>query len=163
MKNYIDGEIIEICNGKKYMLHFQKSKLQHMSAKLIAENAIKIKIPANYQQIEIYQLLRKILAKDNINWLKNYILKLNNLHFGFDYKNIELKNFKRRFGHCTSKNEIAICSRLLFTAIEFLEYVVIHELAHVKEKNHGKNFWNLVYKACPDYKTKRKTLKNFNF
>ncbi len=45
--------------------------------------------------------------------------------------------------------------------IELMEYVVIHELAHIQHKNHSKDFWNLVKEFCPDYKQREKLFKNF--
>lgn len=66
---------------------------------------------------------------------------------------------KTRFGSCSGKNAVCFSWRLMQYPDEAIDYVVIHELAHIKHHNHGKKFWALVEKYCPDYKERRKMLK----
>ena len=47
-------------------------------------------------------------------------------------------------------------------AIDVIDYVVVHEIAHIKEKNHGKKFWSLVGKYYPNYKSARVYLRNLS-
>lgn len=74
---------------------------------------------------------------------------------------LKYRNNKSRWGSCSYKNGIILNINLLKFPIEVIEYVVIHELAHIKEKNHSKKFWDLVEKYCSNYKKCEKTLKNF--
>ena len=67
---------------------------------------------------------------------------------------------KRRWGSCSYKNDISINYMLLQFPIEAIEYVVLHELCHIQEKNHSKRFWNLVSSFMPNYKIQEETLKN---
>jgi predicted metal-dependent hydrolase len=77
------------------------------------------------------------------------------------YKNLRLSSAKTRWGSCSGQNTISINWRLSILPEELLEYVIIHELAHIKEKNHSSKFWDLVSQFCPDYKQKRKELKGY--
>ncbi len=69
-------------------------------------------------------------------------------------------NFARtRFGSCSSKNSINFSAYLMLFPTTAVDYVVVHELAHIKYKNHQKEFYSLVEKYMPDYKNRAKLLK----
>lgn len=74
---------------------------------------------------------------------------------------IKFRKNKRTWGSCNYKNDLNFNFLLVKFPIEIIEYVVIHELAHIKEKNHSKKFWDVVYKYCPDYKNRVKLFKSF--
>ncbi len=78
---------------------------------------------------------------------------------GFKYKNIKITSAQKRWGSCTFKNNLNFPRRLALAPDEVIDYVVIHELCHVKEKNHSQNFWNEVAEIMPEYKKYRKWLK----
>ena len=73
---------------------------------------------------------------------------------------IKYRKNKRTWGSCNYKNGLNFNILLMKFPIEIMEYVVIHELAHIKHKNHSKNFWDLVEVYCPDYKQREKLFKN---
>jgi len=74
---------------------------------------------------------------------------------------LKYRKNKNTWGSCNYKNELNFNIYLCKFPLEVMEYVVIHELAHIKHKNHSKNFWDLVSKYCPDYKQREKLLKSF--
>lgn len=74
---------------------------------------------------------------------------------------LKFRKNKTRFGSCSSKNSISLNILLMKYPLEVIEYVVIHELAHIKHKNHSRLFWNLVEQYCPNYKQYDKMLKMF--
>ncbi|MCA9386358.1 M48 family metallopeptidase, partial [Candidatus Dojkabacteria bacterium] len=63
------------------------------------------------------------------------------------------------WGSCSSKGNLNFTWRLIFAPLEILDYVVVHELCHLKEQNHSQRFWDLVAEQVPDYKKKRIWLK----
>lgn len=65
---------------------------------------------------------------------------------------LKFRNNKTRWGSCSFKNGIILNTNLMKFPIKVIEYVVIHELAHIMHKNHSKQFWSLVEKYCPNYK-----------
>jgi len=71
----------------------------------------------------------------------------------------KVKYQKRRWGSCSADNVIRINFQLMMAPPEQLEYVVVHELCHIKEKNHSARFWGLVGKLMPGYEIHRKDLK----
>jgi len=72
------------------------------------------------------------------------------------YKRQELKN---KWGTCTGKNNISLNWRLVFAKTSIIDYVVIHELCHLKHKNHSKKFWREVEKILPNYKDSKNWLR----
>lgn len=72
---------------------------------------------------------------------------------------ITVKDQKTLWGSCSSKQNINLNWRLIMMPEEILDYVVVHELAHLKQMNHSKTFWKEVEKILPDYKRCREWLK----
>lgn len=72
---------------------------------------------------------------------------------------VKITSAKTRFGSCSGKNSICFSHMLMKYPEEAIDYVVVHELAHIKHKNHGPKFYELVEKYIPNYKQIRKTLK----
>lgn len=70
---------------------------------------------------------------------------------------------KSKWGSCGSNGHISMNWGLITCPKKITEYVVIHELAHLKHQNHSKNFWSLVERYCPDYKERKTWLKNNNY
>lgn len=65
---------------------------------------------------------------------------------------VKITTAKRRFGSCSAKNSLCFSYMLLFFPDEAVDYVVVHELAHIRYKNHGKQFYALIAKYLPDYR-----------
>jgi predicted metal-dependent hydrolase len=70
------------------------------------------------------------------------------------YKSITLRNQRTRWGSCSAKENLSFNWRLLMAPEGVAEYVVVHELAHLREKNHNKTFWRIVGEYMMDYKQK---------
>ena len=82
---------------------------------------------------------------------------------GVVYGNIKVNKAKTRWGSCNAKGDINFAYRLIFTSEELIDYVIVHELAHLKEMNHSLRFWSIVENTMPDYKERRKELKNHHW
>ncbi len=76
------------------------------------------------------------------------------------YNKIHLKKQKTLWGSCSSTNNINLNYLLTGAPMSAIDYVIVHELSHIKHKNHSQDFWNLVQSILPDYKTARKWLKD---
>ncbi len=72
---------------------------------------------------------------------------------------IKVKSFRRKWGCCDSRAEVRFNWLLIMAPDEVIDYVVIHELAHLKHMNHSAEFWSLVSRYCPDYKRWQNWLK----
>ncbi len=72
---------------------------------------------------------------------------------------IKITRAQKRFGSCSSKNRLCFSYRLIQYPREAMEYVVVHELAHIMHRNHGKDFYALIESVMPDYKERDRLLK----
>ncbi len=89
------------------------------------------------------------------NYVRNYISEQVEIvanALNVKYKKVVIKDTKSRWGSCTSTGMIYFSWRLVFAPPEVINYVIAHEVSHLIEMNHSKNFWNIVEKVCPNYK-----------
>jgi predicted metal-dependent hydrolase len=77
-------------------------------------------------------------------------------------KKILLSNARKCWGSCNHRGEVRLNWRLMQAPAECIDYVVIHELAHLREMNHSAKFWQIVSQHCADYVQKRKQLNTFS-
>lgn len=79
---------------------------------------------------------------------------------GLEYGRVFIKDQKTLWASCSGKRNLNFNWRLAAAPPEILDYVVIHELCHLREMNHSKRFWSLVGESCPDYKARKKWLRD---
>lgn len=82
---------------------------------------------------------------------------------GIPFEGLRITSARKRWGSCSSKNNINLTWRLILADEKAIDYVIIHELCHVKHKNHSKNYWKLVKNLMPDYKDHRRWLKDNSY
>jgi predicted metal-dependent hydrolase len=82
-----------------------------------------------------------------------------NAAYGFTFGRVSIKEQKSRWGSCSRRGNLNFNWRLLLAPLPVLDYVVIHELCHLKELSHSARFWALVARACPDYAVRRRWLR----
>ena len=78
---------------------------------------------------------------------------------GLDYNRVFIKDQRTLWGSCSVKKNLNFNLRLASVPPETLDYVVIHELCHLREMNHSKKFWAHVGAACPGYSMHRRWLR----
>ena len=81
---------------------------------------------------------------------------------GFKYNKVSVRNAKTRWGSCSGANNISLNIQLMRLPDYLIDYVILHELCHTVEKNHGKNFWFLLDKISGNAKGLDKELKEFS-
>lgn len=78
---------------------------------------------------------------------------------GFIYNNIKIKTLVSRWGSCSSKQNLNFNCLLMLMPDYVIDYIVVHELCHLREMNHSKKFWAEVKKILPDYEMSKLWLK----
>lgn len=86
-----------------------------------------------------------------------------NTVYGFVFNKIRIGNQKTRWGSCSRKGNLNFSYRIALLPEELVNYIIVHELCHLKEFNHSQNFWKLVERMVPAYKQSRKKLRNSKF
>ena len=79
---------------------------------------------------------------------------------GLRYNRVALKSQRTLWGSCSRKRNLNFNWRLIMTPEQVIEYVVIHELAHLKQMNHSPRFWQIVERHCPNWREHRKWLRD---
>jgi predicted metal-dependent hydrolase len=82
-----------------------------------------------------------------------------NSFYGLKYANVTIKNHKTLWGSCSRQGNLNFNYKIALIPQRFSDYVIVHELCHLKEFNHSQRFWDLVAQTIPDYKAIRKELK----
>ncbi|PIZ74487.1 hypothetical protein COY07_00540 [Candidatus Peregrinibacteria bacterium CG_4_10_14_0_2_um_filter_43_11] len=98
--------------------------------------------------------------KDNAYQLVIKTIKKFNKIYGFKYNKITIKNLKTKWGSCSKKGNLNFNYRIVFLPRHLAEYVIVHELCHLKELSHAKRYWQLVEKTLPSYKDLIRELKS---
>jgi len=135
-KKFVNGERF-LFLGNSYKLHI----VDDFDLSLIFNN-------------EIFFLSKKILNKAKevfIKWYKEQAYKnfseraaIYSKISGITYNKLKITNARKRWGSCSSKGNLNFTWRLIMAPLQVIDYVIVHELVHIKEKNHSKNFWNNV-------------------
>ncbi|MDX9961548.1 MAG: SprT family zinc-dependent metalloprotease [Aliarcobacter sp.] len=137
-----------------------ESSILKMQDKSINEDEFlllgEIKKIDEYKIKNIDTFYRKEIEKILPQKVQEHSIKMNLFPTSISYR----KN-KRTWGSCNYKNGLNFNILLMKFPLEVMEYVIVHELAHIKHKNHSKDFWNLVAIFCPNYKEIEKQFKKF--
>lgn len=147
-KKFVDGEEF-LYLGEKYKL-----KIENCEDVKLADY---LYFPETYlsngqtKMIEWYRqkALEKITERVN----------LYNQIGGWKFKSISITCANKRWGSCSPNGMLNFSWRLIMAPIAAIDYVAVHELAHIPEKNHSSRFWNKVRAIFPDYKNQRKWLR----
>lgn len=82
--------------------------------------------------------------------------------YGFNYNQLRVKDISSNWGSCSGKNNLNFNYHLVFVQRSLIDYLVVHELAHLHHKNHSKRYWQDVAKMMPDYQIRQKYLKKLS-
>jgi Predicted metal-dependent hydrolase len=143
--------------GEKYSLVIEpalQKKEEHIAIK---ENKI---------YLQVYNPSKEYIKTYLINWYKSlakeYLTK-KTFHYSekvqVTFETVKITNPSKRWGSCTSKGNINYNWRIIMAPEEMIDYLVVHELAHRKEMNHSKRFYEILKSIMPDYKNREKWLK----
>lgn len=142
----------------------------------IPSNKTQIRITKSYIKVE-YTDEAELLTEENQDYIRKGIIEALRLEakfyipertefladkFNFTYSKVSVRNAKTRWGSCSGKNNISLNIHLMRLPEHIIDYVILHELCHTIEKNHGKNFWALLDKVSGNAKGLDKELKKYS-
>ena len=154
---HCDGGVIAIQPsnlGFERFLNVLEQKVSWIQEKIEFYKGKDLIVATKHSQIE--QLKLRCAAKKIVQERVEYF----NQFYQFSYGRIFIKNQKTRWGSCSSKRNLNFNYRIALLSQELQDYLVVHELCHLKEFNHSKNFWKLVEQSIPNYRELHTQLKS---
>ncbi len=156
---YYDGALLPYKGVKSIRLNIVKAgELQRASINYnVEEQIIRVAtLSEDYEFIRecVVDVYRK-LARQELENKAEYYSKM----MGVTYNRIAVKEQKTKWGSCSSKKNLNFNWKLILMPEDILAYIVVHELAHLREMNHSQSFWAQVAKIIPDYKKKVEWLR----
>ncbi|MFA7319779.1 MAG: SprT family zinc-dependent metalloprotease [Parcubacteria group bacterium] len=115
-----------------------------------AKRASAMQPPTRADYLKYKELAREIAEKK----LQHF-----NLEYGYQWKKVAIRNTRTRWGSCSSSGNLNFSYRIIYLPAHLCDYIVVHELCHLGQFNHSAKFWNLVAQAVPDYKGRRREIK----
>jgi len=160
-KTYKTGDKLELL-GRVYTINIRYEDRKSHGGKIEGTN-IYLKLSKNDKEQNknraVKQLLSRLVSHSFLPFIKKRVFELNDRYFKKPITDVRMKYNSSNWGSCSSKGNVNLSSRLLFAPQEVIDYVIIHELAHLIEMNHSAKFWAIVSHAMPSYKEKEKWLK----
>ncbi|QGU00309.1 hypothetical protein SYNTR_1715 [Candidatus Syntrophocurvum alkaliphilum] len=155
-KEFVNGESF-MYMGRNYSLQIElDNSLKVPEVKLFRGKFI-ISTPTKDEEIlkNAMEKWYREKAKEKINERVEYY----QYKIGKKPAKVTVKEQKKRWGSCSSKGNVNFNWKLIMAPSPVIDYIVVHELAHLVQLNHSKEFWNLVESILPDYKERRKWLR----
>lgn len=141
---------IEMSEREIYRFLKQKTFWIYKRAKQVREKKDTRVLRTEKELIALKEQARMVLTAKTDEYAKQ---------IGVAYTKIRIGNQKTRWGSCSSRGTISYNWRLIMMPEAIMDYVVVHELCHLKEMNHSVRFWKLVASILPDYQECREWLK----
>ncbi len=160
VKEYSDGEEFRIL-GEKYILNIYYKDINN--AILNVENGnIVIILPLSYSEEDNTEQIKKMIdkmyymiAEKEVEASMEKMRKL----VGLAPEELKINKVKTNWGTCSSRKKITINQNSIMYSRKAVDYIVLHELCHLRYMNHSKKFWEMVEKYMPDYKEAELELK----
>ena len=163
IKNSIKHSYIRIDRDSNITLKTPKVSKSYIHSLLLEKEAwIRGQLLKNVYNPPIYLTLDGINDKKGMEYLTRKMDYFSNL-MGLSYSELKFRKMKSRWGSCNSKGAITLNKKLVKTPEICIDYVVIHELAHLKHLNHSKKFHTLVDSYHPNSKEAKDILNRVVF
>lgn len=160
VKEYEDGEKFQIL-GESYYLNIYYKDINN--AILNVENEkIEIILPLSYAEEDNTEQIKKMIDKMYYMIAEKEVesaMEKTRKMVGLAPEEYKIKKIKYAWGTCSSRKVITINQNLMMYSRKAIEYVILHEICHLKYMNHSKKFWEMVESYMPDYKEAEKELK----
>ena len=158
-KSYKSGEI-HLFHGHQSVLKVEKTGKSYVR---FYDNAIEMGTEKTDDTLVIKRLLYKGYKAEALKYFPDLLNKVLIDHGNQMFKpaGLVIRTMKRRWGSCSNKGVITLSTELIKLSDVFIEYVITHELCHLKHHNHGPQFYKLLSEVYPEWKTVRKELRKY--
>lgn len=152
--NFMAGDIF-LFRGENYSLVFEPAKKNHID---IAGHYIIVGLKPDTPQEKVPEILKKWYIAQARKIFNERVLVYSR-GLGVEPARIAIRSQSKRWGSCSAKGNLNLNWKLVMAPPEILNYVVVHELCHLKHPNHQSEFWQMLENIMPDYADRRHWLK----
>lgn len=153
-KEFITGETV-LYLGRNYRLEITDAKLEGLKF----EGCFYIPRREKIQAGELFQAWYIERAREKLLPRIRHFAEV----MGVKYERLLISDLKYRWASCTPKNNLNFNWRIIKAPMYVVDYLIVHELAHLLEPNHTQKFWNIIAVQIPDYEKPKKWLKDFGY
>ena len=143
--------------GETFYIHVERSERKTNSGKIKGQNlylTLSDQLTAFQEKDVIKKLQSRLFGQYFLPKITERVRRINDASYQKNFETVRLKYNQSNWGSCSSASNLNFSTRLLLTPTQVIDYVIVHELAHLTEMNHSKRFWDLVEKVMPSYKEK---------
>lgn len=146
--------------GIEFILNIQKSRKPYIH---FNGSSIEMGLEMDNNEAEIKKLLYKGYKNEAVRHLPIILNKILEQHGDQMFKptGLVIRSMKKRWGSCSNRGKITLSTELIKLSDTFTEYVILHELCHLRHHNHGPKYYELLTEVYPYWKNVRKELKKF--
>lgn len=157
--SFISGET-QLFRGKELVLQISESKKQFIR---FNENTIELGIENPSDPLTVKRLIYKGYMAEALRVFPEKLATTLKIHENQSFKptGLTIRSMRSRWGSCSKQGKITLSTELIKLPDIFMEYVIIHELCHLKHHNHGKEYYKLLSELFPDWKMVRKGLRDY--
>lgn len=154
-----EGAVLQL-GGQPWRLRYSSTGIQVRFLQMDAADGPSILLPAQAEAAQLRAGLCRAVKRHAAHVLSARAAMLAQAH-GIALPPVRLSNARTRWGSCSRLSGIRLNWRLILAPVEVADYVIAHELAHLKEMNHSPKFWAEVERLCPDHRNLRLRLRHW--
>jgi predicted metal-dependent hydrolase len=158
-RSYSNGSS-HLFRGDESILNIQKSRKPYI---IFNGSSIEMGLELNNNEQSIKKLLYKGYKEEAIKHLPVIVDRILEKYADQKFKptGLVIRSMKRRWGSCSNRGRITLSTELIKLSDIFIEYVILHELCHLRHHNHGPRYYELLSELYPDWKNARRDMKVF--
>ena len=154
-KEFISGELFWYL-GKRYRLDITHN-CEHRGLKFLHNKFVL----NSYDKAKAEQLFKEFYKQKAKEKLEIQVIKYAK-QMGVQYQELKFLDMKKRWGSCTNEGNIILNSHLIKAPMYVIDYIIVHELAHLMEYNHSQRFWNIVKTQISDFEEHKRWLDSLD-
>lgn len=150
--------VITLANGRSFRFEMIPAPLTRA---VPTDRGWRVEVSARIRRRELHRFLWSLLAADASGRVVRLVEEISAQTLGLPVRSVRLTFMSSQWGSCSARGDIRLSTVLLFLPEDLLRYVIVHELAHIRHRNHARAYWAAVERMLPEYRSARSRLRDF--
>jgi len=160
-KEFVSGEKF-LYKGKHYRLKVAKVDEEIVPFLTFTHSKFIAHVPASVPEFDYPRIIQPLFIEfyhEKAEKIINQRTEKYLLYFEVKPSLLKIKSLKNKWGNCSARNQLRFNWRVAMAKMSIIDYIIVHELCHIKHKDHSKTFWNDIQKILPDYEERKEWLR----